>query len=37
MNGSSSGQDQANNFLTLEWKATLARLGSDALFLQQTF
>ena len=37
MTGSSSGQDKANDLLTLEWKASLARSGSAALFLQQTF
>ena len=37
MTGSASGQDKANDLLTLEWKASLARLGSDALFLQKNF
>ena len=35
MTGSASGQDKANDLVTLEWKDNLARLGSAALFLQQ--
>ena len=37
MTGSANGQDKANDLLTLEWKASLARSGFAALFLQQTF
>ena len=37
MTGFASGQDKANNLLTFECKASLARLGSAALFLQQIF